>query len=313
MINPESPSGGFELLLSNDFEQRITTAFYKGSRSSGIDEILNHLRASARDIWHPVLLPLLILQSNIGPRQELHQREARALLQQVERDISAHMRPDVVNDGQERRLKPLPLTNADLIDCHSKVWKNPNASLEIVDQVRLQSIIKSIWDYSRLDIFGKFYNSKDLVDNDNREFESRIKFIRQRLSGLESYSHTTLSRIDMQRNALHNILLDRQNQTSLTIEKLTSRHNILLDRQNETALDIERRQQTEAHQKFVVNQSWSRSQLSLSLLGTIFLPGAFIAVGIPITLCNEEFADSDEHRQSSAPLSLTSKLAPATE
>ena len=114
----------------------------------------------------------------------------------------------------------------------------------------------------------------------------------------------------MQRTAFHNLLLDRQNQTSLTIEKLTSRHNILLDRQNETALDSERRQKAGAHQKFLVNQSLGRNQLFLRVLGTIFLPGAFVAVRIYSILSIEESnAKGDEHRQSSAQPSSTSKLA----
>ena len=78
---------GFELLLYYNFTKRTTTGFYKGTESSGMDEILDILRASSQETLHPMLLPLVLLQRNVGPRKECHQRETRALLQRVERDL----------------------------------------------------------------------------------------------------------------------------------------------------------------------------------------------------------------------------------
>lgn len=88
-------TSGYVLLMSYTYDETSSKAvgFYKGARTPGTDAYVDHLRESAQEIIHPMLLPIIILSSRIGPRQEGHQREARAKLRLVEEALLEHMQP----------------------------------------------------------------------------------------------------------------------------------------------------------------------------------------------------------------------------
>jgi hypothetical protein len=210
-----------------------------------INAIVAHLRESALESAHPMLLPLIILGSNIGPRQVEHQQAVRNRLWKVESALVSHMTStDPIRTSVQR-------INAELMFCHSRVWKNPAASHKVIEG--MDQIL------CRFELNWKKWNSRAI----NKRFLGRIAFIRERLRGIEAFSHITRSMIEMQRTALHNLLLHRQ---------------------NETALQIEQRQQLEAERKFSANQTWNKNQRTISLLGIFFLPGALIAVSRSLRL-----------------------------
>jgi hypothetical protein len=111
----------------------------------------------------------------------------------------------------------------------------------------------------RFELNWKKWDSRTI----NKRFLGRIAFIRERLRGIEAFPHITRSMIEMQRTALHNLLLHRQ---------------------NETALQIEQRKLLEDERKFSASQTWNKNQRTISLLGIFFLPGAFIAVSRSLRL-----------------------------
>jgi len=243
---PGGTSTCFALLMSHTYDKASSrvVGFYKGAWNSNTASYIEHLRKSAKEIIHPMLLPLIILSNRIGPKQEIHLRQARAELRVIEVALLEHM----------RSLRPVSMSlneiNANLLACHSRIWKNPGASHKIID--RVESILQNI---SR----GRCCTETEeaLVQQINQRYLNRVAFIRERLRGIEGCCHTTLSRIDMQRTALHNTLLNRQ---------------------TETALQIEARRQLEDERKFSVNQTWNKNQRTIGLLGIFFLPGALIAV-----------------------------------
>jgi hypothetical protein len=246
-ITPSNSSpSGYMLLMSHRYYRTSSTVigFYKGARSPSTDSYVEHLRASAQEISHPMLLPILVLSSRIGPRQEGHQRDARLALRKVEYVLAEHMWSHVPVSMS------LDEINAHLVACHAKVWKNPAAYHNVIDKVEM--ILRDIILYST-------YPRGNVFRDINQRYLSRVAFMRERLRGIESYCHTTLAKIEMDRTALHNILLNRH---------------------NETALQIEHRQRLEAERKFSVNQTWNKNQRTISLLGIFFLPGAFISVSI---------------------------------
>ncbi len=209
-------------------------------RNNEIAANIAHLRESAQESAHPVLLPLILLGSNIGLRQENHQRAVRQRLLKTEAALITHM------TSTEPATMSVEAISAELISCHSRVWKNPGASHKVIEGM----------DFTLRKVFRLQSESMNRI---TRLYLARLEFIKERLRGIESFSNTTLSMIDMQRTTLHNLLLHRQ---------------------NETALQIEQRQQLEAERKFSVNQTWNKNQRTISLLGIFFLPGAFIAVSI---------------------------------
>lgn len=229
-----------------DKDSSRVLGFYKGSPGASTASCIEHLAKIPKEIIHPMLLPLMILSSRIGPRAEKNQRNVRLKLRQTETALLEYMEP---KGPESMSLKEI---NAYLLICHSMVWKSPGASHKVVD--RVESILQKI--------SGGLYCTETeevLVQQINQQYIDRVAFIRERLRGIETYCYSTLSRIDMQRTTLHNLLLIRQ---------------------NETALQIERRQQLEDKRKFSVNQTWNKHQRTLSLLGIFFLPGAFIAVSV---------------------------------
>jgi hypothetical protein len=240
-------STSYKLLMSHTYDKASSTVigFYKGARSSNSVSYIEHLKKSAKEIIHPMLLPLIILSNRVGQKQEARQREARAKLRLIEVALLEHMRP---SGPVSMSLTEI---NASLLACHSRVWKNPKASHKIVDRVEI--ILK------RISGGLHFTEEEVLLKQINQQYLDRVAFIRERLSGIESYCHSTLSRIDMQRTVLHNILLNQQ---------------------IETTLKINQRQTLEDERKFSVNQTWNNNQRTISLLGIFFLPGAFIAVSI---------------------------------
>jgi hypothetical protein len=249
-----------------------------------------HLKASGPDIIHPLLLPMTLLVDKVGNRSEEAQREARNQIRSIETRLKqqmGHPSPEYLNKGDGLDLSVI---NADLTNCHSLVWKHPRTYIELIDNFKaaLNAIHRDKFPFGG----SVVANSCNIAfERAHKGFNSRLDLSCQRIRGMESASITTLSRIDMQRTALHNILLIRQRQT---------------------ALQIEERQQIEAHQKFTANENWSRTQLSLSLLGTFFLPGAFIAVIFYCIFSSYSFTDIRRcNRQSSALRFSISKPPPA--
>jgi hypothetical protein len=247
---------GFQFLMSHNLNMgsSVVLGFYKATKNTEIATNIMHIRKSAKEIAHPMLLPVMLLSSNIGPRQENHQKQARAMLHIVEDSLFNHLASTSPSSAS------LESINVELMKCHSSVWKNPGSSHKVIDG--MESIFKAIktLEYHIEDHNLIYPIGCHFLNEVNDRYMQRVDFIRERLRGIESYCHTTLSKIEVQRTALHNLLLHRQ---------------------NETALQIERRQQLEAERKFSESQTWNKNQRTISLLGIFFLPGAFIAVREP--------------------------------
>lgn len=210
-------------------------------------QYIMHLKTSAAETIHPMLLPMIILNEQIGVPAEKSQYDARSQIRKIEMRLKQQ-----VSLGQPDG-KELDAINSDLANCPSIVWKDPRAYLEIIVNFK-----------RALEVFDTMVlgdSASSAVKVLGKKMRSRLDLSHQRVRGIESYSRTTLRRIDIQRTILHNFLLNRH--TSITLQ-------------------IEERQQLEAHRKFTANQSLSRSQLSLTFLGTFFLPGAFLAVSVTL-------------------------------
>jgi hypothetical protein len=233
---------GFEMILCHDLETHETRGFLKGGPQ--ILEALAYLRRSDRDIIHPMLLPVIVLSLKIGSKSETSQQEAQNQIRLIEVRLR-NTRPVRQAFISENEGIALEAVNADLSACHKKVWKRPETYLELIDEFHnsLQAI--ACKDH-KSELFSIHLNLR-----------SRVELLRQRMRGIQSSAHSTLYRIDMQRSVLHNILLNQQNQIALQIEK--------------------RKQKQETVKELAVS-GWNRTQLLLSLLGSIFLPITVVAV-----------------------------------
>lgn len=225
--------------------------FYKATKNTEITTNTMHIRRSAQEIAHPMLLPVILLSSNIGPNQEKYQKQTRAKLHIVEDALLTNLA------STSPRTTSIERINVELMKCHSNVWKSPGAAHKVIDGIECILGAIRIKQYHIEQNNDLQSTEVTFLDKVNDGYAQRVDFIRERLRGIESYCHTTLSKIDVQRTALHNLLLYQH---------------------NEIALQIEQRQQLETERKFSVNQTWNKNQRTISLLGIFFLPGAFIAV-----------------------------------
>lgn len=237
------------MILCHDIETHETRGFLKGGLK--ILEALAYLRRSDRDIIHPMLLPVIVLSLKIESRSETSQQEAQNQIRLIEVRLR-NTRPVQQAFISENEGIALEAVNADLSACHKRVWKRPETYLELIDEFHnsLQAIAS---------VFPDYYQKSELFSI-HLNLRSRVELLRQRMRGIQSSAHTTLYRIDMQRSVLHNILLNQQNQIALQIEK--------------------RKQKQETVKELAIS-GWNRTQLLLSLLGSIFLPMTVVAVSFP--------------------------------
>lgn len=181
---------GWELMLSHSFNTNITTGYVKGTASSDINDAIEHLRSCAAQVAHPFLLPIIILSHDLSSRSDQKQREARAWLRRLENAVT--MRNEI--DEKEGYMDfDLDAINRDLVECHSQVlWRRPQAYQEIIKEVGTG--MDKWWqmtDHNRPEITA-------LHDS----LLSRLDFYRIKLTGIEHYVHTTLERLNIQRQAV---------------------------------------------------------------------------------------------------------------
>ncbi|KAK7969111.1 hypothetical protein PG996_002449 [Apiospora saccharicola] len=239
-VRKKGKTRGWELMLSHSFHTNITTGYVKGTPSSDINDAIDHIKSCAAQVAHPMLLPIIILSHDLSSRSDQKQREARAWLRRLENAVT--MRNEI--DEKEGYMDfDLDAINRDLVECHSQVlWRRPQAYQEIIKEVHAG--MDKYWlmtDHNRPDISA-------LHDS----LISRLDFYRIKLTGIEHYVHTTLERLNIQRQALYNIIAQKESKLNL---------------------EMAAQQRRLAH----ASKRDSTAMKTLSLLGALFLPGTFLA------------------------------------
>jgi hypothetical protein len=184
-------------MLSHDVNNGNTTGFCKGTPSSDILEAIKHLKSCVLQIAHPLLLPIIIFSHDVSFKTDIKQREARDWLRRLEHAVS--MRTEIEEkEGYVNRegVVDLDAVNRDLVECHSQVlWKRPKAYIEILAGIE-----------SGMDKFWCGLSRERREEVQMRKLHpsmlARLDFYRNKLQGIESYAHTTLARLDIQRSAV---------------------------------------------------------------------------------------------------------------
>ncbi|KAJ1335126.1 hypothetical protein MN608_01861 [Microdochium nivale] len=241
-VRKKGKTRGWESMLSYEFKTGITTGYVKGTESSDIVVALEHLINCQGDVGHPMLLPMIIMAHDLSTKIDSRQREARHWLRRLENAIT--LRDEVV-DSDVYTDFDVDVVNRDLVECHSQVlWKRPQAYREIIKDMEAAM--------AKFDakIVGS-HRSKSLVAL-HHNMLSRLDFYRVKLTSMEHYIHTTLERLTIQRQALYNIMAQRESKLNL---------------------EMAAQQRRLAH----ASKRDSTAMKALSLLGAMFLPGTFVA------------------------------------
>lgn len=187
---------GWELSLSHNLKDSLTTGFIKGTPSSDVVKCLAHLKACAQQIFHPLLLPMIIFSHDMSPATDIKQRDARDWIRRIEHAVS--MRTEIQEmEGyvDEKGLVDFDVINRHLVECHSQVlWKRPKAYMQILD-----SMSKAMGEFEeKLDEGKRGMEFRKL----HKSMLARMDFYYNKLLGTDSYAYITLQRLEVQRSAV---------------------------------------------------------------------------------------------------------------
>lgn len=273
-VKKKGKTRGWELMLCHDIKANATTAFCKGTLSSDILKSVEHLKACMQQIGHPMLLPTIIFSHDMSEKTDIKQRDAREWIRKLEHAVS--MRDEIVEEESyldKEGLVDFDLINRHLVECHSQVlWKRPKAYMQILDGFK-----------HAMNLFKETTLSVDnMLDADRSSprwnlsarklhgsMLSRHDFYRSKLQGIESYAHTTLQRLEIQRAALYNVIQQRESKLNF---------------------QMARDQRRLAH----ASKRDSGAQKTIALLGALFLPGAFLASVFSTSFFNFQNGLADE-------------------
>ncbi|EGX97118.1 hypothetical protein CCM_01777 [Cordyceps militaris CM01] len=274
-VRKKGRTRGWEMMLSHRFSTGVTSGFVKGTPSSDIVAALRHLRACAAQAGHPLLLPTIILAHDLAPANDQKQRDARDWLRRLEHAVS--LRDEVEAEEQYFQNGRLEVDglNRDLVECHSNVlWKRPQAYMALtLEMEKAMGLFKNMYEARRRmaaeDEAGAGAEAarkaretqRRELDKLHRSMLARMDFYKVKLTGLENYIHTTLQRLKVQREALYNIMSQREARLNL---------------------EIAGEQRRIAH----ASKRDSTAMKTISLLGTLFLPGTFLASVFSMTFFN---------------------------
>ncbi|KAF1731831.1 hypothetical protein CRV24_008021 [Beauveria bassiana] len=275
-VRKKGRTRGWEMMLSHSFATGVTTGFVKGTPSSDIVAALRHLRACAAQAGHPLLLPTIILAHDLAPANDQKQRDARDWLRRLEHAVSMRDEIEVGEQYFQNGQLEVDGLNRDLVECHSNVlWKRPQAYMALTGEMeKAMGLFKDMHEATAAARSNQSAEAeaeaaaaaardeeRRQLDRLHRSMLARMDFYKVKLTGLENYIHTTLQRLKVQREALYNIMSQREARLNL---------------------EIAGEQRRIAH----ASKRDSTAMKTISLLGTLFLPGTFLASVFSMTFFN---------------------------
>ncbi|KAG6007085.1 hypothetical protein E4U21_006347 [Claviceps maximensis] len=268
-VRKKGKTRGWEMMLSYSFATSITTGFVKGTPSSDIVSALQHVRACAAQVGHPMLLPMIILSYDLSPSNDQKQRDARDWLRRLENAVSLRNEVEEHEQYFQDGLLEVDGLNRDLVECHGHVmWKRPQAYWALAEEME-----KAMQRFNNMMVMmtsnqiktGTWSHPERIhrkeIDKLHRSLVARLEFYKAKLKGLENYIHTTLERLKVQREALYNIMSQREARLNL---------------------EIAGEQRRIAH----ASKRDSTAMKTISLMGTLFLPGTYLASVFSMTFFN---------------------------
>ncbi|KAK4215146.1 hypothetical protein QBC37DRAFT_419732 [Rhypophila decipiens] len=249
-------SRGWEMALSYSTATRITSGYIRGTLSAEIHQVIELLCECARPACHPFLLPLLTLRREMSPQMEIDQRDIRDQLRSMESAVTkryTHVgRPA---PGYVETAVGLDSVNRTLADYQCKAMgKKPQAWITAIR--RIEDAMEKYWALMVASESETRHVANHPMPTDiqmqHKTISRRLGFMIVRLEGLESYTQVTLERLNIQREVMNSIISQRESRLSLAIA---------------------------AQQRRIAHTTGrdSTSMKTLTILGVMFLPGAFLS------------------------------------
>ncbi|RDA83009.1 hypothetical protein CP532_4401 [Ophiocordyceps camponoti-leonardi (nom. inval.)] len=270
-VRKKGKTRGWEIMLSHSFATGLTTGYVKGTSSSDVTSALQHVRSccgqNAAATGHALLLPTIMLSLDLSPANDQKQREARDWLRHLENAVSLRDEVEPHERYAPDGLLEIDGLSRDLVECHGHVmWKRPQAYRALVGEMEVamgrfreglllqsssSSAVADDDDDDVVVVEQQQRTKKDLLRM-HASIMARLEFYRVKLTGLENYVHITLARLKVQREALYNIMSQREARLNL---------------------EIAGEQRRIAH----ASKRDSTAMKTISLMGALFLPGTYLA------------------------------------
>ena len=252
----------------------ITTGFCKGTPSSDLVECLKHLKACILETSHPMLLPVIIFSHDISFKADIKQRDARDWLRRIEHAVSIRSQVWDKKDYVKNGVMDLDSINRDLVECHAQVlWKRPVSYLQIIESFK-----------EAMEIFQGGLSTDQMgtkVQKIHSSIASRLELYKRRLQGIDTYASTTLQRLEIQRSLVsfpphktYCIIIDGTE---------TKVMNLIAQRESKLSFQMAGDQRKIA----LASKRDSSAMKTIAILGIVFLPGTFIAVGTLFTFYSQ--------------------------
>jgi hypothetical protein len=272
---------------------------FKGTKRSDVAKCVQCLTECVGEIDHPMFLPMLVFSYDVDSNEDKRHRDNRERVDNLEKVVTEASEIFANPDITKRDRVDLAQINNDLVDCHKKVlWKRPEGYLTILNTMETTlASFKESWPPHREKRLGEIHYV----------MERRLRLLRSKLQGISTHRTVTISRLKVIESVLQNLVslsIFRQEQ-EMRINKLARQQTHQLAEAQE-----EEHRSTQKAQRDLETMLETRKQTTISLLGVIFLPGAFFAVSF-IRSSNSSVPnfDRDFPRRFLAQHSSTSKQA----
>jgi hypothetical protein len=108
--------------------------------------------------------------------------------------------------------------------------------------------------------------------------EARLRFLMVKLQGISTYRQVTIARLEMLQGLVQNLvsLSIARSQKKMTIRTIQRQQTQSLEEMKEKDQKERRKKEKELE-----DEMDNKKSVSIALVGVFFLPGAFLAVGLP--------------------------------
>ncbi|KAJ2906843.1 uncharacterized protein MKZ38_010341 [Zalerion maritima] len=329
-VRKKAKTRGWEMMLSYSFRTHVTSGYIKGTASAEIELALQHLQACAKQVLHPMLLPIIVLSMDMSGKDDKRQRDARDWVRRLENAIS--MRNEI--DEKERLyLKEgvidLDAINRDLVECHSQVlWKRPRAYKELIREIErgMDRFAEKAaeWTYTRERPSNRRRRSSGLwdgeeessTDEDEEGVERRsigseesLGKRRRKKRKVRNRVKINEDRLDPETRSLHRSMLGRlefytckltgiENYSYTTLERLNIQREVLYSIYARSGSKLSLRMAGDQKRLSHASKRDSSAMKSLSLMGALFLPATFISSVFSMTFFDFQVGEESPNPES---------------
>ena len=206
-----------------------------------MDNCIEHLKAESTDAPFPMLLPTIILVHEMNTISNAGIQCSRQMLFDAEEKIAMQDNPQSSPDQQN-----LSHLERCLLEVHKKVIeKHPQTQLEVI-----KGLERTAREFFTLNPFASMPSYKSQFLNKHQKMIGALAFYRTKLEGINADVTVTLSRIEMLRSAVQNLL----------------------------SITLANDQKEAANMNHQASLRYNQEQHIFSILGVLFLPGTFFAV-----------------------------------